>query len=170
MVAGVRWPKGLTVKGKLGLSISGTIDLGENITIVSDSRYNRAGVNHPTQLVTGKNATLKIGKNVGISGGSIYCVESISIGNHVMLGANAAIYDTDFHPLESLARRNSARGASAPVVVEDDVWLCKNVIVLKGTRIGARAVVAAGSVVASDVPADCLAGGVPAKVIRKLHN
>ncbi|TIQ08783.1 MAG: sugar O-acetyltransferase, partial [Mesorhizobium sp.] len=48
------------------------------------------------------------------------------------------------------------------------VWLCANVTVLKGVRIGARSVIAAGSVVTSDIPPNCLAGGVPCKVIRSL--
>jgi maltose O-acetyltransferase len=53
-------------------------------------------------------------------------------------------------------------------VLEDDVWLGARVVVLRGVTIGAGSVVAAGSVVHRDVPPRCLAGGVPATVIRQL--
>ena len=67
---GVKWPKHLTIKGPLGLSAIGRIELGNHVTIVNDSKYNRAGINHPTQLVAGRDAILKIGNNVHIGGGS----------------------------------------------------------------------------------------------------
>ena len=165
----VRWPINFEVRGNLGLSSLGNIELGSNVTIISDSKHNRAGINHPTQLVAGAGATLKIGDHVGISGASIYCTEAITIGNHVLIGANSKIYDTDFHPIDYLARRANEKPATAPVAIEDDVWLCANVTVLKGVTIGKRAIIAAGSVVTSDIPADHLAGGVPAKVIRRLN-
>jgi len=169
LIRGVAWPKNLTVKGPLGLSAPGIIVLGENITIVNDSKYNRAGINHPAQLVAAKGALLTIGNSVGVSGGSIFCVESITIWNHVLLGANSNAYDNDFHPVDHIKRRNNLPGASAPVVIEDDVWLCADVVVLKGVTIGARSVIAAGSVVTSDIPPDTLAGGSPAKPIRQLN-
>lgn len=165
---GVRWPLGLSVRGPLGIAATGTIQLGERITIINSSRYNRAGVNHPTQLVSAKGALLSIGDNVGISGASIFCVESIVIGNHVMIGASCRIYDTDFHALDHLERRVHKMPLPAPVVIEDDVWLCANVTVLKGVTIGARSVIAAGSIVTHDIPPDSLAGGIPAKTIRSL--
>jgi acetyltransferase-like isoleucine patch superfamily enzyme len=55
-----------------------------------------------------------------------------------------------------------------PVVIEQGAFLGANVTVLAGVRIGARSFVAAGAVVTSDVPADTLVGGVPARVLRKL--
>jgi acetyltransferase-like isoleucine patch superfamily enzyme len=86
----------------MGLSALGRIELGDHITIVNDSKYNRAGINHPTQLVTGRDAILKIDNNVGISGASIYAESSIEIGDYVLIGANSRIYDTDFHPIPSI--------------------------------------------------------------------
>lgn len=169
LIRGVNWPKNATIKGPLGLSALGNIVLGDNITIVNDSKYNRAGVNHPTQLVATTGASLTIGNHVGISGASIYSAESISIGNHVLVGANSKIYDTDFHPMNFMERRLGHRAPSAPVVIEDDVWLCANVTILKGVTIGARSVIAADSVVCHDIPPDTLAGGTPAKPIKKIE-
>ena len=65
-------------------------------------------------------------------------------------------------------RRLLKKAPSAPVVIEESVWLCANVTVLKGVTIGARSVIATGSVVTRDIPPDTLAGGVPAKPLRSL--
>jgi acetyltransferase-like isoleucine patch superfamily enzyme len=113
-------------------------------------------------------AILKIGNNVGMSGASIYAESSIEIGDHVLLGANARIYDTDFHPIHFQDRVAGVPAKTAAVVIGEHVWLAANVTILKGVQIGARSVIAAGSVVASDIPEDCLAGGIPARVIRKI--
>lgn len=59
--------------------------------------------------------------------------------------------------------------ASAPIVIEDDVLIGTRCIILKGVTIGARSIIAAGSVVTKSIPADCIAGGNPAKVIRRME-
>lgn len=165
---GASWSEGLSVRGPLGLSVLGSLRIGANVTIVSSSKFNRAGINHPTQLAVGPGATLSIGSNTGISGAAIFCAERIDIGNHVLIGANCNLYDTDFHPLNFADRRANKPPKTSPIIIGDDVWLGANVTVLKGVTIGARSVIAAGSVVVSDVPEDTLAGGVPAHAIKSL--
>lgn len=54
-------------------------------------------------------------------------------------------------------------------MIEDDVFIGMNTIVLKGVTIGARSVIGAGSVVVKSIPADCIAVGNPAKVIKRLE-
>ncbi|WP_353842259.1 DapH/DapD/GlmU-related protein [Mesorhizobium sp.] len=115
-------------------------------------------------------AVLVIGDDVGISGASIFCASSITIGDNVLIGVNCSIYDTDFHPVHWYDRRMSKAATSLPVRIGDDVWLSAGVIVLKGTSIGARSVIAAGSVVTKDIPPDTLAAGVPARPVRKLSS
>ena len=56
-----------------------------------------------------------------------------------------------------------------PIVIEDDVMIGTRCIILKGVTIGARSVIAAGSIVTKSIPADCIAGGNPAKVIKTLE-
>ncbi|MCP9234074.1 hypothetical protein NMG46_28380 [Mesorhizobium sp. LMG 17147] len=157
------------VLGPLGLSARGRIVIGENVTIVNSSRFNRAGINHPTQLVAGQGATLTIGDNTGISGAAIFCSNSITIGNHVLIGANCRIYDTDFHPVDFMERRRRRPCSTAPIIIEDDVWLGEGVTILKGVTIGARSVIAAGSVVTKNIGSDTLAGGMPARPIRPVN-
>jgi maltose O-acetyltransferase len=74
--------------------------------------------------------------------------------------------DNDFHRLEP--ERRDERPPSAPIVLEENVWLGVRAIVLRGVTVGAGSVVAAGSVVSRDVPPRVLVGGVPARVIRQL--
>lgn len=56
---------------------------------------------------------------------------------------------------------------SAPIVIEDDVWVSAHSIILKGVTIGARSIIGAGSVVTKSIPADCVAAGNPCRVIKK---
>lgn len=71
--------------------------------------------------------------------------------------------------MDSQVRRSSNEGTkSAPVVIEDDVWVGAHCIILKGVTIGARSVIGAGSVVTKSIPADCVAAGNPCRVIKNL--
>lgn len=116
------------------------------------------------------NASIKIGDNVGMSSPVLWSHERITIGNYVKLGGNCILMDTDSHNLNYMIRRGQYTdwGKSAPIMIEDDVFIGMNCIILKGVTIGARSIIAAGSVVTKSIPADCIAGGNPAKVIRFL--
>jgi acetyltransferase-like isoleucine patch superfamily enzyme len=77
--------------------------------------------------------------------------------------------DNDVHQINYIERKaNKGKVKSAPIVIEDDVWLGANVMVLKGVTIGARSIIGAGSVVTKSIPSDCIAAGTPAKVIKSL--
>ncbi|PSU33396.1 sugar O-acetyltransferase [Photobacterium lutimaris] len=91
----------------------------------------------------------------------------ITIGNNVLIGPNTQFYCAS-HPLNYLERRKWATTCK-PITIEDDVWIGGNVIINQGVTIGARSVIAANSVVNSDVPPDSLYGGTPAKLIRHIH-
>ena len=114
-----------------------------------------------------ENAVLEIGDNSGFNGALVYASNSIFIGKNVKIGGGAKIFDTDFHPLNFEVRRTSNNGTkSAPIVIEDDVFIGTSCLILKGVHIGARSTVAAGSVVTKSIPADQIWGGNPAKFIR----
>jgi maltose O-acetyltransferase len=89
----------------------------------------------------------------------------VRIGRFTLFGPNVQIY-TPLHPMNALARR--AREHGAPVDIGEDVWVGGGAIILPGVRIGARAVIGAGSVVTRDVPPDVLAAGNPCRVIRPI--
>lgn len=90
----------------------------------------------------------------------------ITIGEEVQIAPGVHIY-TATHPLDAATRRSGAEFA-LPVTIGDGVWLGGGVIVCPGVTIGENTVVGAGSVVARDLPANCLAVGNPCRVVRTL--
>ena len=94
-------------------------------------------------------------------------VNQITIGNNVMLGPRVGLY-TAGHPLDSQIRNEDQLEFGLPIVIEDNVWLGANAIVLPGVTIGKNAVIGSGAVVTKDIPADSVAVGNPAKVIKTL--
>ena len=93
-------------------------------------------------------------------------VAPITIGDDCQLGPNVQLL-TAYHPTEPEPRRRKLE-AAAPIAIGDNVWLGGGAIVLPGVTIGDNSVIGAGAVVTKDVPADVLAVGNPARVIRPL--
>jgi maltose O-acetyltransferase len=89
----------------------------------------------------------------------------VRIGSFTMLGPAVQIY-TPMHPLNAEQRRGKEYGK--PVEIGSDVWVGGGAIILPGVRIGARAVIGAGSVVTRDVPEGVFAAGNPCRVIREI--
>lgn len=98
---------------------------------------------------------------------SIVANEKIEIGNNCQIGDFVAIYDCDFHEIEPTTRNRSA-GPTNPVIIGNNVWFGSRVLVLKGATIGDNSVIAAASVVTKSIPANCIAAGNPARVIRSI--
>ncbi|MCW2779215.1 MAG: acetyltransferase [Frankiales bacterium] len=132
--------------------------------IVLGARTGFTGRLLPAQLGASTSGRLVLGDRCFVNqGASVWAEESVVLGDHVLLGDHAAVYDTDFHEVEP-----GAGVRTAPVVLEDDVWLGRLATVTPGVRIGRGAVVAAGAVVTHDVAPFTLVGGVPARVVREL--
>ena len=87
----------------------------------------------------------------------------IRIGNNCLIGPNVGIYTTG-HDLDPHARYKS--GYARPITIGNDVWIGGHSCIMPGVIIGDGAIVAAGSVVTSDVEANTVVGGVPAKFIK----
>jgi maltose O-acetyltransferase len=87
-------------------------------------------------------------------------------GEDVQIGPNVQLL-TATHPLEPGPRRDKWEAAE-PITIADNVWLGGGVIVCPGVTIGENTVVGAGSVVTRDLPADVVAVGSPARVVREL--
>ncbi|WP_026819781.1 sugar O-acetyltransferase [Arthrobacter castelli] len=93
-------------------------------------------------------------------------VVSIRIGDDVQIGPNVQLL-TPTHPIEAEPRRNKWE-AGEPITIGDNVWLGGGVIICPGVSIGENTVVGAGSVVPKDLPANVVAVGNPARIIRDL--
>lgn len=147
----------------------GDITVGDNVVFNSRIEKNLVGLMNPTILSCLGHGHIRIGNDSGFSSVVISSRTAITIGSNVKVGGNVRIFDHDFHAVEWQNRRAPEKIEAiraVPVVVGDDVFIGTNAILLKGTRIGDRSVVSAGSVVFGlDIPADSLVKGNPAKII-----
>lgn len=111
---------------------------------------------------------IEIGDRTFINYGLICLdVARVTIGDDVQLGPNVQLL-TPTHPVDPEPRRAKWEAAE-PIVIGDNVWLGGGVIVCPGVTIGANTVVGAGAVVTRDLPANVVAVGNPARVVRTLE-
>jgi acetyltransferase-like isoleucine patch superfamily enzyme len=135
----------------------------------SSKTSNLAGINRPCYICTIRSgARIQIAESCGFSGTVVGAGVEIVIGRNVWCGANTIITDSDWHPLNAQRRLAGEPGKAIPVRLEDNVWLGMNVVVLKGVTIGRNSVIAANSVVTRSIPANVIAAGQPARVVREL--
>jgi len=93
-------------------------------------------------------------------------VSPITIGDDVQIGPNVQLL-TPTHPLDPAQRRAKIE-ASKPITIGQNVWLGGGVIVCPGVTIGDNTVVGAGSVVVKSLPANVVAVGNPARIVKQL--
>lgn len=89
----------------------------------------------------------------------------VTLGDGCKIGHNVVFATLD----HGLAPEDRHTTRPAPIVLGKNVWVGANATILRGVTIGDNAVVAAGAVVTKDIPADTVAGGVPARTIRKIQ-
>jgi len=167
------------------------VRLGTNTLITADYAFKRFRTKRPEALLIGGNCTMDgvhfaigeagrvlVGDFCYFTNAVLLCELELRFGNYVVIGWNATIADTDFHPLAPAERVADAIACSPlgqgrlrpaiakkPVVIEDDVWIGPNATILKGVRIGAGAWVEAGALVTRDVPPGSRVLGNPAQVV-----
>jgi len=137
-------------------------------------------------VVENEKGKISIGKNTFIGRGDFISIEKIEIGDNVLISWGCTFIDNDAHSLNSEERTNDVinlkRGLdegkigkykdwtkvqSAPIKIENKVWIGFNTIILKGVTVGEGAIVGAGSVVTKDVAPFTVVAGNPAKFIKK---
>lgn len=131
-----------------------------------------------------ENRAIKIGSNCTIRRGGEW-IGPITVGNRVVFNrdsyirSNVVIGDrvnigpfvrlvTGTHEMGSGYRR-AGKSIFLPIVIGNGVWIGASVTIVGNVKVGDGAVIAAGAIVTKDIPANCVAGGVPAKVIRQLE-
>jgi acetyltransferase-like isoleucine patch superfamily enzyme len=170
------------------------VRIGSNTIITGDHAFKRFLSRVDCALTIGSHCTMDgvhfalgasaratIGDYCYFTNSVLLCETELRIGSYVVIGWNATIADSDFHPIAPAARVRDAvacsplgKGrqrpyiASEPVVIEDDVWIGPNVTILKGVRIGAGAFVEAGALVTRSVPAGARVFGNPAQVAESM--
>jgi len=143
------------------------------LTIGNKNRFrsltcsNEIGLNHRCMLTVvsarkGTPAKLTIGNGCGFSGTTIWCFDEITIGDNVRVGANSMIIDGDAH------FDDTRTSPPSPIFIEDNFFVGANCVIKKGVRIGKNSVIGMNSVVTKDIPANSVAVGIPAKVIKAI--
>jgi len=155
-------------RSRLVFDARSSVNIGRGVRIHSGATVNPVGGGRLTILATGSAGQLVLGDGVGISGSIIFATCRIEIGARSMIGGGCEVYDSDFHSLDPV-QRQAARNpgvVSRAVVIEEDVFVGTGVMILKGSRLGARSVIGARAVIAGQVPPDAVWVGNPARQIR----
>jgi len=95
-----------------------------------------------------------------------YINGNVSIGNNVQIGLRVSLIGVTHEVGDSNCRAGTSKKET--IVIEDGVWIGACSTILPNVHIGKSALIAAGSIVIKDVPSDCMVGGNPAKMIKKL--
>jgi acetyltransferase-like isoleucine patch superfamily enzyme len=170
--------------------------IGDDVRLTGQCRFDVSSVaerpvaigNHVwldgTIIVRGQ-GRLKIGSYCSFRSGTYIGVKcSVEIGDHVYGAEQVYICDNNNHPTSPRARREMTMSppgtppwkwhlpevASAPIRIEDCVWLGRHAMILKGVEIGRGSIVAAGAVVTKSAPPFSVVAGNPARVVKTLEN
>ncbi|WP_295794828.1 acyltransferase [Mucilaginibacter sp.] len=115
---------------------------------------------------------IKIGDNVNINFDChIGAINYIEIGDNVLIGSKVLITD---HSHGEVSANNLLTAASqrplfskGPVIIEKNVWIGEGAAILAGVRVGENSIIGANAVVTSDVPNNCVIGGIPARILKQ---
>ena len=167
--------------------------LGSDIQFATSSRVINSG--SKDNIIVGNHGCLfcllqalfggkiQIGNNFYIGSGTVLqSKDRIVIGNNVIISNNVLIVDNNNHPTEPEKRMLMSQAGnymtsslwtwefsqSKPVIIEDNVWIGRDVAIMKGVTIGQGSFVALKAVVTHDVPPYSVVAGNPAKVVKRL--
>jgi acetyltransferase-like isoleucine patch superfamily enzyme len=133
--------------------------------ITSSEIDNSVTVFTPLHINYGKN--IKFGKNVFVNFDCTFLdLGGIAIEDDVMLAPGVKLL-SESHPIVPVGRQTLTTGA---IHIKKNAWIGANAVIMAGVTIGENAIVAAGAVVSKDVPANSIAAGVPAKIIKSIKN
>ena len=154
---GYVWPKPRYI------AYSSLLTMGENSKFIVNGEYSY--IVSGCHISINKGAELKIGKGYIHEGCIIDCSKKIEIGEDTIISKHTIIRDSDSHHLLT-----KGYVSTQPIKIGKHVWIGIRVTILKGVHIGDGAIIAAGAVVTKNVPKNCIVGGVPAKIIKKILN
>ncbi len=167
---GVKYGSNVKVYGIPRIENRGSIELGNDIRLVSAKcGYNSGNMSGGVFLRTSKEGKIKIGNEVYLNGTSIISEQEVTLGSRIGIGANVVIMDTNTHNVVYKDRvKRWDKIKRGPVVIGDDVWIGANSFIMKGVTIGNGSIVAAGSIVTSDVKPFSIYAGNPAKFVKSI--
>lgn len=145
------------VTGKVFVNNMGEIVIGERVLILSHYAH--------SVFATFPGGIIEIGDRTFLNYGiDIAATKLVKIGKDCQIGTHVVILDNDFHMLKNRHQLPVAE----PVIINNNVWIGNRALILPGVTIGENSVIGAGSVVVKSIPANSVAVGNPAKVIKEL--
>jgi len=148
--------------------VSGSLNIrfGDRCRISGQTTFSGRNASRETpELILGNNIDIGWMSTIAVAG-------KVVIGDNVRIAGRAFIAGYPGHPLDAAQRAAGLPDLdeqTGDIIIETDAWIATGVTIMPGVRIGERSIVAAGSVVTRDIPADVLAGGCPAVAIRSLQ-
>ena len=91
----------------------------------------------------------------------------ITIANNVLIGPGVVICSQNYNHIEIDTNINKQGYITAPVIINENVWIGERAVILPGVTVGSNSVIGAGSVITQNIPSNCIYAGNPAKLIRK---
>lgn len=154
------YPYPALLVGEQYVRIGENVTVGSRVQLTAWDRY--LDREYQPEIVIGD------GCSIG-DGAHITAIDRIELGRNVLTGKYVLITDNahgDADPaLLDIAPNRRPLVSKGPVVIEDNVWIGEKASILSGVHIGRGAIIGAGAVVTKDVPAGCMALGVPARVV-----
>lgn len=161
----------IVFRGRSTLLLRGHVKFGKQFTLQSGPLYSFDGGSR-CKIDVAKDAQLVIGDYSGISNTTISCKKVIRIGSYVNIGGQCIIMDSNHHSLNWEDRmdhiKDKANTKASPIYIGDYVFIGARCIICKGVSIGEKSIVAAGSVVTTNIPEGEMWGGNPAQFIKKI--
>ncbi len=159
----IRCGNGITINDNCFINAlsCGGIEIGDNFSLGRNSIIECTGVMREL------GEKLTIGNNVGIAPNAFIAMRGkIYIGDDTIFGPGVSIH-AENHIFKDLVKPIRLQGTVRKgVFIGKNCWIGSRAIILDGVHIGDNVVIAAGAVVNKDIPDNCIAGGVPAKVIK----
>ncbi|HEY0559186.1 MAG: acetyltransferase [Mycobacterium sp.] len=151
---GVRRARTALVRGERPWTrIRGTLVVGDDLHITGTIA--RCGIS------VDQGATLTFGDHVWFQNGvRIHARESVTFGSRILIGESSSIYDSTFHAVQP-----GTEARTAPIVIEDDVWIARECYVGPGVRIGRGSVLGTGTALMKSVPPGSVVVGTPGRVV-----
>lgn len=149
------------INHKFKLKGRGKLAIGDNCNLWAFEESNKF-------FLYSDRAEIRIGERSRLNGITIHCLEKVGLGNNCLTGS-AVIMDTDFHEFHDPSHILYNNPKSKPVTVGNNVWLCGQCVLLKGSGIGNNSVVGFRAVVTKGFPNDVVIAGNPARIVKSKH-
>jgi maltose O-acetyltransferase len=148
---------GARVIGRLRVENRGRIEIGDGFSV--NASY------CAVELVSEKGGAIEIGESVVLNFGTmLYARQMVRIGDRSQVGQYSILSDCEVPEVQGAFQEEPK-----PIIIGKDVWIAGRVTVLPGSTIGDGSVVTAGSIVLGEIPPGVVAGGVPARILRKVN-